>query len=51
MVIYQQKPKQQEGDMRRYDLIWILKELQSSRLTPLNKGKLKNVPFKNPRTK
>ena len=38
-VIYQQKPKQQEGDMRRYNLMWMLKELRSNRLTPLNKGK------------
>ena len=51
MVIYQQKPRQQEGEMRRYNLMWILKELRSNRLTPLNKGKLKNVLVKNPRRK
>ena len=36
-VMYQQKPKQQEGNMRRYNLMWTPKELRSNRLTPLNK--------------
>ena len=39
------------GDMRRYNLMWMPKELRSNRLTPLNKDNLKNVLFKNPRKK
>ena len=44
-VIYHQKPKQQEEDMRRYNLY------RRYRLTPVNKDKLKNVLFKIPRRK
>ena len=38
---YQQKHKQQEGDMRIYNLMWKSKELRNNRLTPLNKDNQK----------
>ena len=44
-VIYQQKPKQQEGNLRINNLMWTSKELRCNRLTPLNKDKLKQRTF------
>ena len=39
------------GGHEEIQLMLTLKELRSNRLTPLNKDKLKNVLFKNPRRK
>ena len=44
-VIYQQKPKQQEGNLRINNLMLTSKELRCNRLTPLNKDKLKQRTF------
>ena len=50
-MIYQQKPKLQEGDMRIYNLMWTPKQLGRNKLTRVNTLKLKNVVAKNPRRK